>query len=73
MTEVKGVGAVNVLEAVRIVNAKIRFYQASTNEMSLAHPPRHQRRGGAVETLPTLGHIVHQGDSRLSISLKSRR
>jgi len=34
MTEVTGVGAVNVLEAVRIVNAKIRFYQASTNEMS---------------------------------------
>jgi len=31
--EVTGVGAVNVLEAIRIVNAKIRFYQASTSEM----------------------------------------
>ena len=28
-----GVGALNVLEAVRIVNAKARFYQASTSEM----------------------------------------
>ena len=31
--EVTGVGAVNVLEALRIVNPKIRFYQASTSEM----------------------------------------
>ena len=31
--EVTGVGAVNVLEAIRTVNAKIRFYQASTSEM----------------------------------------
>ena len=31
--EVTGVGAVNVLEAVRIVNPKVRFYQASTSEM----------------------------------------
>ncbi len=31
--EVTGVGAVNVLEAVRHVNPKIRFYQASTSEM----------------------------------------
>jgi GDPmannose 4,6-dehydratase len=31
--QVDGVGAVNVLEAVRIVNAKARFYQASTSEM----------------------------------------
>ena len=30
---VTGVGALNVLEAVRIVNAKARFYQASTSEM----------------------------------------
>lgn len=30
---VTGVGAVNVLEAVRIVNPKARFYQASTSEM----------------------------------------
>ena len=31
--EVTGVGAVNVLEAIRTVNATIRFYQASTSEM----------------------------------------
>ena len=28
-----GLGAVNILEAIRIVNAKTRFYQASTSEM----------------------------------------
>jgi GDPmannose 4,6-dehydratase len=31
--QVSGVGAVNVLEAVRTVNPKARFYQASTSEM----------------------------------------
>ena len=31
--EVNGIGAVKVLEAIRIVNPKIRFYQASTSEM----------------------------------------
>ena len=31
--QVNGVGAVNVLEAVRIANPKARFYQASTSEM----------------------------------------
>jgi GDPmannose 4,6-dehydratase len=31
--QVDGVGATNVLEAVRIVNPKARFYQASTSEM----------------------------------------
>ncbi|NYE62039.1 GDPmannose 4,6-dehydratase [Duganella sp. 1224] len=31
--EITGVGPVNLLEAVRIVNPKIRFYQASTSEM----------------------------------------
>jgi GDPmannose 4,6-dehydratase len=31
--EITGIGAVNVLEAIRIVNPKIRFYQASTSEM----------------------------------------
>lgn len=31
--QVDGVGALNVLEAVRIVNPKARFYQASTSEM----------------------------------------
>jgi GDPmannose 4,6-dehydratase len=31
--QVTGIGALNVLEAVRIVNAKARFYQASTSEM----------------------------------------
>jgi len=30
---ITGVGAVNLLEAIRIVNPKIRFYQASTSEM----------------------------------------
>ena len=31
--EISGLGAVNLLEAIRIVNPKIRFYQASTSEM----------------------------------------
>jgi GDPmannose 4,6-dehydratase len=31
--EISGMGAVNLLEAIRIVNRKIRFYQASTSEM----------------------------------------
>lgn len=32
-TQITGLGPVNVLEAIRIVNPKIRFYQASTSEM----------------------------------------
>ena len=32
-TEISGVGALNLLEAIRIVNPKIRYYQASTSEM----------------------------------------
>lgn len=32
-TEITGIGAVHLLEAIRIVNPKIRFYQASTSEM----------------------------------------
>jgi GDPmannose 4,6-dehydratase len=31
--EITGIGAVNLLEAIRAVNPKIRFYQASTSEM----------------------------------------
>jgi len=31
--EITGVGAVNLLEAIRIVNPEVRFYQASTSEM----------------------------------------
>ena len=31
--EITGLGPVNILEAIRIVNPKIRFYQASTSEM----------------------------------------
>lgn len=31
--EITGVGALNLLEAIRIVNHKIRYYQASTSEM----------------------------------------
>jgi len=31
--DITGIGAVNLLEAIRIVNPKIRFYQASTSEM----------------------------------------
>lgn len=31
--EITGVGPLNLLEAIRIVNPKIRFYQASTSEM----------------------------------------
>jgi GDPmannose 4,6-dehydratase len=31
--EITGIGAVNLLEAIRIVNKDIRFYQASTSEM----------------------------------------
>ena len=31
--EITGIGAVNLLEAIRIVDSSIRFYQASTSEM----------------------------------------
>lgn len=31
--EISGIGPLNLLEAIRIVNPKIRFYQASTSEM----------------------------------------
>ncbi|WP_140391022.1 GDP-mannose 4,6-dehydratase, partial [Acidithiobacillus thiooxidans] len=31
--QITGLGALNLLEAIRIVNPKIRFYQASTSEM----------------------------------------
>lgn len=31
--EITGIGVLNLLEAIRIVNPKIRFYQASTSEM----------------------------------------
>lgn len=31
--EITGIGALNLLEAIRIINPKIRFYQASTSEM----------------------------------------
>ena len=31
--QIIGLGLVNVLEAIRIVNPKIRFYQASASEM----------------------------------------
>jgi GDPmannose 4,6-dehydratase len=32
-TQITGIGALNLLEAIRLVNPKIRFYQASTSEM----------------------------------------
>ena len=32
-SEITGIGALNMLEAIRIVNPRIRFYQASTSEM----------------------------------------
>ena len=41
--EITGIGALNLLEAIRIVNPKIRFYQASTSEMF-----------GKVQTIPQL-------------------
>lgn len=31
--QITGLGALNLLEAIRVVNSKIRFYQASTSEM----------------------------------------
>jgi GDPmannose 4,6-dehydratase len=31
--EITGIGPVNILEAIRVVNPRIRFYQASTSEM----------------------------------------
>jgi GDPmannose 4,6-dehydratase len=57
--EVNGIGAVNVLEAIRIVNPRIRFYQASTSEMFglSAHPvqtetsPFHPRSPYAIAKL----------------------
>src|SRR5687767_5885637 len=39
--EITGIGVVNLLEAIRIINSKIRFYQASTSEMF-----------GKVQTIP---------------------
>lgn len=39
--DITGAGSVNLLEAIRIVNPKIRFYQASTSEMF-----------GKVQTIP---------------------
>lgn len=39
--QITGVGALNVLEAIRLVNTKIRFYQASSSEMF-----------GKVQTIP---------------------
>ncbi len=39
--EITGIGALNLLEAIRIVNPEIRFYQASTSEMF-----------GKVQTVP---------------------
>lgn len=39
--EITAVGALNLLEAIRIVNSKVRFYQASTSEMF-----------GKVQTIP---------------------
>ena len=32
-TQITGIGALNILEAIRLVNPEIRFYQASTSEM----------------------------------------
>lgn len=32
-SQITGIGALNLLEAIRIINPKIRFYQASTSEM----------------------------------------
>ncbi|SFU69142.1 GDPmannose 4,6-dehydratase [Nitrosomonas eutropha] len=39
--EITGIGVVNLLEAIRIVNPKVRYYQASTSEMF-----------GKVQTIP---------------------
>lgn len=41
--EITGIGPVNLLEAIRIVNPEIRFYQASTSEMF-----------GKVQTIPQI-------------------
>jgi len=41
--EITGIGPLNLLEAIRIVNPKIRFYQASTSEMF-----------GLVQTVPQI-------------------
>jgi len=39
--QITGIGALNLLEAIRLINTKIRFYQASTSEMF-----------GKVQTVP---------------------
>lgn len=41
--QITGVGALNLLEAIRLVNLKIKFYQASTSEMF-----------GKVQTIPQI-------------------
>ncbi len=42
--QITGLGPLNLLEAIRIVNTKIRFYQASTSEMFglVQHIPQHE-------------------------------
>jgi GDPmannose 4,6-dehydratase len=37
--QITGLGALYLLEAIRLINPKIRFYQASTSEMFGASPP----------------------------------
>ena len=48
--EITGVGAVHILEAIRIVNPKIRFYQASTSEM-FGKVQKHRRSSRRRSTL----------------------
>lgn len=42
--QITGLGALNLLEAIRIVNPHIRFYQASTSECSARSRPFHKPR-----------------------------
>ncbi len=45
--EITGVGPINLLEAIRIVNSGIRFYQASTSEMfgKVRESPQNEKTG----------------------------
>ena len=61
--EITGIGPVNLLEAIRIVNPKIRFYQASTSEMfgKVQAIPQIESRLSIRAVLTALRNFMHTG------------
>ncbi len=76
-TDITGVGAVNLLEAIRIVNPKIRFYQASTSEMfgkvqqtpQIEETPFYPRSPYGIAKLYAHWMTVNYRESRVSLLL----